>query len=166
MLFEFENGVIGYNGDGETLTGQGEDDVLFGSLDDDTLIGDSEDDLLAGNDGADDLTGSEGDDYLLGGAGDDALDGGEGENFVDGGEGIDTARYEDAEVLLSTLTASSVELPEGFRPEKPQYTVEHNGEVDILHSIEKLRLGDQNETLRLTEDSTEAVGAPRGNRWG
>ncbi len=116
---EGANTIIGYGGDGDTITllnpavglleasdfifgahpigGSGGDslhggsgtDTLYGHGGDDTLYGHGGDDILYGGNGDDSLYGGNGDDILTGGSGDDSLYGGHGDDTLYGGRGGD-----------------------------------------------------------------------------
>ncbi len=90
---EGANTIIGYGGDGDTITllnpavGLLEaSDFIFGAY----PIGDSGDDSLHGGSGTDTLYGHGGDDTLYGHGGDDILYGGNGADTLTGGRGADT----------------------------------------------------------------------------
>jgi Ca2+-binding RTX toxin-like protein len=118
-----------------------------------------------GGPGNDKLTGDSGDDILLGGQGNDILSGsGEnslsdsgGNNYLDGGPGTDTAIYDAPVVVLSSGGAAPA--GPGFAPDDdaPFFRIDHGDGIDVLHSIEKLKLSGQAQTFRVTATGLSAL---------
>lgn len=80
--------MIGDNGDGEYITGDGMD-FVDGNGGADSIHTGKGDDVAIGGAGNDDIVGGAGDDTLLGEAGRDMIRGGQGNDMIDGGRGSD-----------------------------------------------------------------------------
>jgi Ca2+-binding RTX toxin-like protein len=96
-----------------------------------------------------------GDDWVYGGAGDDILTGGAGNDYLDGGSGTDIARYDDV-TGPQTLLFQSGDLPEGVKSdgEGRLFSITRGDGTDILHSIEKVDLVGDNNTVAVKPIAT------------
>jgi hypothetical protein len=103
----------------------------------------------------DTISGGTGLDWIYGGAGNDILNGGAGNDYLDGGAGTDTALYDDA-TSAQTLELHKGDAPDGVRTdgtvpvaEEKFLAISRGSETDTLRSIEKIKLSDQADTLKI-----------------
>jgi hypothetical protein len=104
-----------------------------------------------GGPAADTLIGSVNDDILIGNEGADTIIAGMGSNYLDGGLDTDIALYELGGKTLILSSGGSAPTYPGFAPKDnaPFFTVDHVDGVDTLHSIEKIKLSTQADTLKI-----------------
>ncbi|MCP3445817.1 calcium-binding protein [Bradyrhizobium sp. CCGUVB14] len=143
----------------DTIDGGAGLDTIWGGLGADTIHGGSDDDLIQGgsdipqeNDTATNiLYGDAGNDIVFGAFGDDTLSGGAGNDYLDGGLGTDTALYDDAGLSQTIEISGGGAAPEGQSAFGPGsfLTLKRGSEVDVLHSIEKLDLSSDSDTVKV-----------------
>jgi hypothetical protein len=134
--------------------GSGNDFIIGGNANQ-TLNGSTGDDIIWGRGGVDRIDGGANDDILRGGAGDDILKGGAGDDLIDGGDvnlarsddGTDTVDYSDAEggVLIDFTGQDTTKLAQRI----VDVSNDGYGNRDELHSIEKLLLTNQADTIKV-----------------
>lgn len=138
-----------------SIDGGAGDDVIIGDSGSQTLAGGSGNDIIWGREGVDHIDGGEGDDILRGGAGDDFLTGGAGNDLIDGGDinlnqdadGIDTAIFDDKDGGVIEIDSQGGGSSPSSRADF--LLVTRGDEVDTLHSIEKIKLSDGADTLKI-----------------
>jgi Ca2+-binding RTX toxin-like protein len=100
---------------------------------------------------ADTMQGGASDDKFKAGVGEDTLKGSPGHDYLDGGLGTDTAVFEDPRDFI--MLSSGGTAPTGLEPDQgdsaPYFTVTRTGGEAVLHSVERVRLSEQPDTLIL-----------------
>ncbi|MGP9803516.1 calcium-binding protein [Paracoccus sp. NSM] len=90
QLSNFDDRMLGYDGN----------DTMFGNGGNDALLGGNGNDRLFGGAGNDRMLGQAGNDYIMGGIGSDTLIGGAGNDTLLGGPGIDRLHLDDGDDVL------------------------------------------------------------------
>jgi Ca2+-binding RTX toxin-like protein len=167
VLFGDDGNDFIKGGDGEDTIDGGDDiDTIIGGMDADTIHGGAGGDRITGGSdapGQNDRTtnrlyGDAGDDIIYGALGDDILSGGADNDYLDGAPGIDTALYDDGGASQTITLTAGGSPPDG----NPAFgsgsflTVTRGSEVDVLHSIEKIKLSSGDDTLKITSLSSIA----------
>jgi hypothetical protein len=137
------------------------DDIIIGATAAQDLKGGAGNDIAWGREGNDTIDGGANDDVLRGGADDDTIKGGSGDDLIDGGDvnlartsdGKDTADYSDAPggVTIDFTTQDPLRLAETII----EVADDGYGGQDTLHSIEKLRLSAQLDTIKVTREALD-----------
>jgi hypothetical protein len=122
--------------------------------------------IFVGGPGNDTILAGPGDDVIYGGSGDDTLKGSDGNNYLDGGPGTDTAVFGGKAIGTDTDTSAQIEIsdggapPDGFDPDHESdapFITKHGTGTDVLHSIEKIRLSNQADTVTIDANSGKAL---------
>lgn len=130
-------------------------------------------DLIIGLDGNDRINSGAGRDYLYGGIGDDTISGGSGNDVIHGGDrktvvaadGIDTADYSIGDMQVAPSHGITVNFDRSAISDSDKMdgltpiivSDDGYGGRDRLFSIEKIKLSDHADTVRVAKDSVDLL---------